>query len=124
MASDARPGRSRHFRGGRLEDDHVYAALMRDRDEARERERRALAGRNEAMDRLAAAARDRDEARAETEQAQEHLGRSLVWEARYREALERIATGHSGTAPDPLPLSRWEMRNLARAALRGGDGHE
>lgn len=35
MASDARPGMSRHFRGGRLEDDHVYVALMRERDEAR-----------------------------------------------------------------------------------------
>lgn len=32
---DARPGRSRHFRGGLIEDDHVYAALMRERDEAR-----------------------------------------------------------------------------------------
>lgn len=36
MASDARPGTSRHFRGGLLEDDHVYVALMRERDEARE----------------------------------------------------------------------------------------
>ncbi len=35
MASDARPGMSRHFRGGRLEDDHVYVALMSERDEAR-----------------------------------------------------------------------------------------
>lgn len=26
---------SRHFRGGLIEDDHVYVALMRERDEAR-----------------------------------------------------------------------------------------
>ena len=78
---------------------------------------------NEARAEAANMAQAAETWRASYEAADKALIEARAEAARYREALERIATGHSGTAPDPLPLSRWEQRNLARAALRGGDGH-
>ena len=119
----------------------VTDKAVRERDEARaERDlaRKQLHLTREALGRVRG---ERDQARAEAARWKEAVGDLTAgdfesWEGRrtraglaaerdrYREALEQIATGRSGTAPDPLPLSRWEQRSLAKAALRGGDGHE